>query len=409
MLSRKLPNLGKAILVRLFSTKAKPASSKYTVTTLHNLHLEQGGKMVNFANFLLPVQYDKHGICESHMHTREKASLFDVSHMLQTEILGECSVQFFEKLCTADLQKLPEKTSVLTVFTNDKGGILDDLIVTKISNDHLYIVSNATRRGQDQKLILSALDNYKKENKNSKIYVRFFEAAERSLLALQGPKAAEILQELTDIDLSELYFMHSEKATVASTGACRITRCGYTGEDGFEISIPGFKSYDVASEILKNQCVKMAGLGARDSLRLEAGLCLYGCDMSDETSPVEAGLTWLVAKGRRERCDFPGADVILRQIKDGTCCKRVGIMYAEGPPARRDTPIFVGDAQQQVGLVSSGCPSPSLGKNIAMGYVYTEHSKVGTNLQLKIRDKMYCAEVTKMPFISTKYYTKSKC
>ncbi|KAF2900624.1 hypothetical protein ILUMI_05563 [Ignelater luminosus] len=404
MLSSKLANLGKTVFVRFFATEAaKPAA-----TSLYNFHVEKGGKIVNFGGFLLPVQYSDQGIANSHLYTRKNASLFDVSHMLQTEITGPDGVQYLEKLCTADVQGLKEGSAVLTVFTNEKGGILDDLIITKIDSNHLYIVSNAARKEHDQQLLLKALEKYKQTNKSSQLKIRFFDPKERSLLALQGPKAAEVLQKLTDVDLSKLYFMTSVPCSVAGVTACRITRCGYTGEDGFEISVPAFKTGDVANELLNGGVTKLAGLGARDSLRLEAGLCLYGNDITAETTPVEAGLTWLVAKRRREVKDFPGADIIVKQIKEGVSRKRIGLVSSSGPPARHDAAIFNEDGSQQIGIVTSGCPGPSLGKNVAMGYVPTEFSKVGAKLNLKIREKLYEAVVTKMPFVKANYYTKPK-
>ncbi|KAK4877979.1 hypothetical protein RN001_010485 [Aquatica leii] len=355
--------------------------------------------MVNFAGCLLPVQYADLSIANSHVHTRKHASLFDVSHMLQTEIRGKECIPFFEKLCTADIASMNDGASALTVFTNEGGGILDDLIVTKLSDDHLYVVSNAGRKEHDQQLMLNALKNYKN------VGIRFFDPSEQSLIALQGPKAAETLQKLTDVNLSELYFMNSTVAHVAGVNDCRITRCGYTGEDGFEISLPSDTVIDVTTKILKNDVVKLAGLGARDSLRLEAGLCLYGNDISETTSPIEAALTWLVSKTRRERRDFPGADVILNQIKNGVRRKRVGFVQESGPPARQDALIY--HDGQEIGVITSGCPAPSLGKNVSMGYVSTEFGKVGTKLKLKIREKMYDTVVAKMPFVPAHYYTKA--
>lgn len=202
--------------------------------------------------------------------------------------------------------------------------------------------------------------------------------------------------------------MQSIEAGVASVDACRITRCGYTGEDGFEISIPSIKVEDVASTLLQDEAVKLAGLGARDSLRLEAGLCLYGSDITAQTSPNQAGLMWLVAKSRRERMDFAGAQHIQTQLKTGVKTKRVGLISPAGPPARHDTQIYSDPALTPIGTVTSGCPSPSLKTNVSMGYVPTEFSSMGTKLFFKIRDKMYEAIVTKMPFVKTNYYVKPK-
>ncbi|XP_044260537.1 aminomethyltransferase, mitochondrial [Tribolium madens] len=402
MLSSRVLNWGTRVLRRGFASDAKAE-----VTALYDFHVENGGKMVNFGGFMLPVQYSDLGIAASHLHTRKNASLFDVSHMLQTEISGSDCLAYMESLCTADLKTLPPNTSTLTVFTNEKGGVLDDLIITKISDDHLYVVSNAAMKKQDQQHLLKALDNHKKSNPNSNIKMKFFEPSERGLVALQGPKAAEVLQKMIDVDLSKLYFMTSTEATVCGCGACRVTRCGYTGEDGFEISMPAIKQVDITREIMKDGAVKLAGLGARDSLRLEAGMCLYGNDLTSETTPIEAALTWLVAKRRRESRDFPGAETIVSQIKNGASRKRVGLIADGGPPARHGTPI-VDSNGNEIGSVTSGCPSPSLGKNIAMAYVPTDLSKNGTKHNLKIRDKIYSAVVTKMPFVPSNYYNKPK-
>lgn len=360
--------------------------------------------MVNFGGFLLPVQYNDLGIAASHIHTRNNASIFDVSHMLQTEIKGKGCLDYFESICTTDLKNLSENSSVLTVFTNESGGILDDLIVTKINDEHLYVVSNAAMKHQDQQIMFDAMKNYNKRS-NTEINLKFYEPKERGLIALQGPKAASALEKLTDIDVSKLFFMTSSIGQVGNTRGCRITRCGYTGEDGFEISIPAEKQVEVTRTLLEQEDVKLAGLGARDSLRLEAGLCLYGSDIDQNTTPVEAALTWLVAKSRRQAANFPGAQKILDQIKEGSVRKRTGIVSSSGPPARHGTKILDED-HKEIGEVTSGCPAPSLGKNVSMGYLPTEKSKSGTKVVLKIRDKFYEGLVSKMPFVPSRYYVK---
>lgn len=384
------------------------ASEAAVNTSLYDFHVENGGKMINFGGFMLPVQYADQSISESHLFTRKSASLFDVSHMLQTEIRGEGCLDYLETIVTANLRALKVNSSVLTVFTNEAGGILDDLIITKIEDDHLFVVSNAGRKDHDQAHMLRGLEAHRSKNKDCDIRMRFFEPRERALIALQGPQAADCLQSMTDVDLSQLYFMTSTVASVAGVQGCRITRCGYTGEDGFEISIPAILSMEVSREILKDERVKLAGLGARDTLRLEAGLCLYGSDITEKTTPVQAGLTWLVDKTRRERKDFPGAEAIVKEIKEGSKTKRVGLISEGGPPARHDAVIADSTGSKDVGTVTSGCPAPSLSKNVAMGYVQTEYSKPGTELSLKIRGKIYKAVVAKMPFLPAKYYNKPK-
>ncbi|XP_023013552.2 aminomethyltransferase, mitochondrial [Leptinotarsa decemlineata] len=380
--------------------------SKAEVTALYDFHLKNGGKMVNFGGFLLPLLYDL-SIVNSHLFTRKSASLFDVSHMLQTEIRGTKCIDYFESICTADIQGLKNNSASLTVFTNENGGILDDLIVSKISDDHLFVVSNAARKEDDQRHMLRAWENFKKSHPSADIHIKFFNPHERSLLALQGPKAAGVLKDITDVDLSQLYFMNTVTGVIADVKDCRVTRCGYTGEDGFEISIPASDTLKVAETLLQNENIKLAGLGARDSLRLEAGLCLYGNDIKSSTTPVEGALTWLVAKRRRELGNFPGAEVILKQIKEGSSVKRIGLTYQTGPPARQGARIL-SENGLELGEVTSGCPSPSLGKNIAMGYVPSDNSKVGTKVHLKIRDKLYEAVISKMPFVKANYFNKPK-
>ncbi|CAH1103973.1 unnamed protein product [Psylliodes chrysocephalus] len=399
---RFLNNVGRNFAFRTFSSEAKGE-----ITALYNFHVEKGGKIVNFGGFLLPVQYSDLSIVNSHLYTRKNASIFDVSHMLQTEIRGKNSIEFFETACTADILGLQYNSATLTVFTNEKGGILDDLIVTKIADDYLYIVSNAAMKKQDQQIMLNTLNIYKQKNPNADIQIKFYEPNEKSLLALQGPKAADALKKLTDVDISKLYFMNTIIGTVADVRECRITRCGYTGEDGFEISIPAPETQKVVTALLNNENVKLAGLGARDSLRLEAGLCLYGNDINAETTPVEGALTWLVSKRRRELKNFPGANLILKQIKEGSTIKRIGLISQSGPPARQGA-VILSKEGEELGKITSGCPSPSLGKNIAMGYVKTSSSKLGTSVNLKIRDKVYEAAVSKMPFVKSNYYIKPK-
>ncbi|XP_066144379.1 aminomethyltransferase, mitochondrial [Euwallacea fornicatus] len=376
-------------------------------TTLYDFHVKHGGKMVNFGGFILPVQYSDQSIINSHLFTRKSASVFDVSHMLQTEITGKNCVEYIETLCTADIQGLKENNATLTVFTNEKGGILDDLIVTKVNEEFIYVVSNAAMKDQDQGIMLSGLANYKKLHKpDSDINIKFLKPNARSLVALQGPGAAAALQKLTNIDLSTLYFMNSIVTNVADT-QYRITRCGYTGEDGFELSIDSRHVEKIVTLLLEDGEVKLAGLGARDSLRLEAGLCLYGSDLNANTTPIEGALTWLVAKRRREQQNFPGASKILQQIKEGSKIKRVGVTSTLGPPARHGAEIL-DERGNVIGEVTSGCPSPTLNLNISMGYVPTEFSKVGTKVGLKIRNKTFEGIVTKMPFVKAKYYNKPK-
>lgn len=316
-------------------------------------------------------------------------------------------IKCFESLCTADLQELPNGSGTLTVFTNQAGGILDDLIVHKVTPELLYVVSNAARKEHDTKLMQTAVDKFK--NQGHKVDIEFLNIDHQALIALQGPTAATELQKVCDTktDLSKLFFMTTTLANLNGINNCRVTRCGYTGEDGFEISVPGDDSQKLVDALLNTSqsTVKLAGLGARDSLRLEAGLCLYGQDIDETTTPIEAGLTWLIGKRRRIEKNFPGAEIITNQIREGSKRKRIGLRISAGPPARSDVHIFANsNSKQSIGSVTSGCPAPSLGYNIAMGYVTDEYKKIGTQLSVKIRDKHFPAEVVRMPFLKTNYY-----
>lgn len=326
--------------------------------------------------------------------------------MLQTFVTGKDAIECFETLTTADIQGLAKGNGTLTVFTNEKGGILDDLIVNRVNSEFLYVVSNAARKEHDSQLILAAVDRFRGKGKN--VDVKFFNPAERALLAFQGPAAMKVLQQFTKVNLSEQYFMTTIEAEVAGVRDCRVTRCGYTGEDGFEISTPADKASFITEALLDSKAgnVKLAGLGARDSLRLEAGLCLYGSDIDETTTPIEAGLAWLVVKRRRTEANFPGADTILNQLKNGVARRRVGIKMNAGPPARHGVEVFADGSK--IGEITSGCPSPTLGVNVSMGYVEEAFKKPGTKVDLKIRDKFYRAEISKMPFVPSNYYQKPK-
>ncbi|CAH4027643.1 aminomethyltransferase, mitochondrial [Pieris brassicae] len=376
------------------------ASSKKT--PLYNLHEKYGGKLVDFAGFLLPVQYSDMTVSASHLFTRSSGSIFDVSHMLQTSVSGKDCIAWFESICPVDLQGMSDGSSSLTVFLNQKGGIIDDLIVTRVSEKQLYIVSNAGRLDVDKNHMLETSEMYRKKNKD--VSIDFFDVTQRGLIAVQGPKAVQNIQRLTDIPLENLYFMTSRLGSVAGVD-CRITRCGYTGEDGVEISIPAEKTETVTEALLQSDDIKLAGLGARDSLRLEAGLCLYGNDIDEGVTPVEANLTWLIAKRRRGESNFPGAEIILRQIKEGVTKRRVGVRMESGAPARKGA-LLKSLNGEVIGNVTSGCPSPSLGGNVAMGYIIEQFKKVSTEINVNIRNKDTPCKVAKMPFVPSKYYVK---
>nr|CAG4650118.1 EOG090X057R [Sida crystallina] len=388
----------KTLTSRYLATEAQAKK-----TCLYDLNVKHHGKMVNFAGYLMPVQYGNHGIAESHKHTRSNCGLFDVSHMLQTNIHGKDNVKFMESLVVGDIQSLPDDHGTLTVYTTPDGGIIDDLIVNKTSKGFLYVVSNAGCRDKDLALMQSSLAAAKL--KGLDVDIEILEG--QGLLAIQGPLMMSVLQPHVDINLSQLYFMTTSTATVCGVAGCRITRCGYTGEDGVEVSVPAEAAADIVEKLLANSgdALKLAGLGARDSLRLEAGLCLYGNDMDESISPVEASLAWLISKRRRAAADFPGAAQILAHLKDTGGKRRVGFI-SKGPPARGHTAIYSTEGRR-IGEVSSGCPSPSLaGVNVSMGYVERQFVKAGTPVRFEIRKKMVDAQVSKMPFVATKYYLK---
>ncbi|MBN3292264.1 GCST protein, partial [Polypterus senegalus] len=366
-------------------------------TPLYEFHRDQGGKMVEFAGWSMPVQYkDSH--ISSHLHTRQHCSIFDVSHMLQTKVHGKDGVKFMESMVVADIAELKDNQGTLSLFTNEKGGIIDDLIVTKTDLGYLYVVSNAGCADKDSAHMQAKMSEFKASGHDADL-----EFLDYALIALQGPASARVLQAGMSDDLTKLTFMTSRISKVFGIPECRVTRCGYTGEDGVEISVPAKHAVQLAESLLKDNAVKMAGLGARDSLRLEAGLCLYGNDIDENTTPVEASLVWTIGKRRRTTLDFPGASVVVPQIKGKTTRKRVGLL-SEGPPVRQHTPILSHEGRV-IGEVTSGCPSPCLKQNVAMGYVETEFSKVGTPVKVEVRKKVVDAVVSKMPFVPTRYYT----
>lgn len=365
-------------------------------TPLYDFHVEHGGKMVPFAGWSMPIQY-KDSIMASAKHCREHASLFDVSHMCGLTLKGKDTIPFLEKLVVGDIVGIAPGSGSLSVFTNEKGGIIDDTVITKVTDEEIYLVVNAGCREKDIEHIGSHLKAFKASGGKVDMILH----DDRSLLALQGPAAVEALQPLVDEDLSKVYFSDFRKLDIKGHPSY-LTRTGYTGEDGFELSIPNDKAVEIAEALMKNPRVQMCGLGARDSLRLEAGLCLYGNDLTEDITPVEAGLTWTIGKRRREACDFLGGEVIKKQLESGVSVRRVGLV-STGAPARQHSEIR--DLQgKKVGEVSSGGFSPCLGKNIAMGYVDKSKAKAGTELKVIVRGKENAATVTKMPFVKTTYY-----
>ena len=358
-------------------------------TPLYDLHRELGAKMVPFSGYEMPVQYGR-GILAEHHHAREYAALFDVSHMGQAELHGADPALSFERLVPGDITGLAECRIRYTQLTNDKGGIIDDLMVTR-RRDHLFLVVNAGRKDPDYRHIRSRLGD--------DAILTVLEA--RALIALQGPLAAEVLARFAP-DAAAMKFMTMIEANLGGA-PCTISRSGYTGEDGFEISVPGQAAAAVAGLLLAKDPVEPAGLGARDSLRLEAGLCLYGHDIDETTSPVEAGLSWSIAKRRREEGGFSGAGVIIDHLRNGAPRKRTGLRLEGRAPAREGAAI-VDSEGRQIGTVTSGGFGPSLNVAIAMGYVETAHGAPGQQLGLIVRGKRLRAEAVNMPFVAHRYF-----
>ncbi|NWQ95770.1 GCST protein, partial [Burhinus bistriatus] len=314
----------------------------------------------------------------------------------QTRVYGRDRVRFMESLVVGDIGELKPGQGTLTLLTNERGGIVDDLIVTNASEDHLYVVSNAGCADKDLAIMRGRAAELQAAGSDIRL-----EVSDNALLALQGsPSMARVLQAGLSDDLAKLSFMNSITTTVFGVPGCRVTRCGYTGEDGVEISVPAGRAVELAERLLGVPEVWPAGLAARDSLRLEAGLCLYGNDIDETTTPAEAGLLWTLGKRRRAAMDFPGAAVIMAQVKEKPKRKRVGLTSGVEAASPCSSPCVL----TSPGMVTSGCPSPSLGKNIAMGYVEAAHSRAGTALTVEVRKKQHPALVTKMPFVPTQYY-----
>ena len=362
-------------------------------TPLNAAHRALGARMVGFGGYDMPVQYE--GVLAEHRWTREHAGLFDVSHMGQAKITGADAVSWFERFVPGDYQVLKAGKQKYSLLLNDDGGIMDDLMAGKPDHAGLYVVVNAGNKEEDFAYLQARLEGD----------VTLTRLEDRALLAIQGPEAAEVMGAHEPV-LAEMGFM--ECARLMLFGAdCFISRSGYTGEDGYEISVPADQAERIWNTLLEDARVKPIGLGARDSLRLEAGLPLHGHDIDPTTSPVEGALTFALSKSRKERADFPGADSILKELADGPARVRIGLHVKEGAPAREGAEIADADGTV-VGKVTSGGPSPTLGHNIAMGYVPPHLSELGTELKVIVRGKPAVATVVAMPFVAQRYYRKPK-
>jgi aminomethyltransferase len=383
--------------------EATTAGGALKRTPLHALHLELGARMVPFAGYDMPVQY-KAGVLKEHLHTRAAASLFDVSHMGQIALRAKSGAAedaglALERLLPADLAGLKPGRMRYSYFTNAQGGILDDLMAVS-GGDHLLLVVNGACRDSDYALVADAL------GKTCTV-----EMLDRALIALQGPQAEAAFAVLAP-DCASMKFLEVRRLTIMGA-PCLVMRSGYTGEDGFEISTPSDLAREIAEELLANAAVAPAGLGARDSLRLEAGLPLYGSDIDETTTPVEAGLVWAIQNVRQEggarQGGFPGDGIILKQIAQGAPRVRVGLRPAgQGQEARAivrgGAPLYAdADAKAAIGSVTSGGFGPSLDGPIAMGYVPAAFAALGTRVFAELRGKRLPLTVTGLPFIMPKY------
>ena len=352
-------------------------------TPLYSLHQELGAKLVDFAGYQLPLQYG--GILGEHLHTRARASLFDVSHIGQALVRAD---KLYPHLAL-DLDSLPAGKQAYAQLYNERGGIVDDLMLSRdlSAPDYFYVVVNASRKLVDFELL--------QPERELKDY---------ALLALQGPQAVAVCARLLGgAELERQPFM-TQKLYAWEGSQLRIARSGYSGEDGLEISVEASRSIDLARALLAADEVQPAGLGARDSLRLEAGLCLYGNDIDEDTTPIEAGLKWSMHRQRLELADFVGSGPILAQIADGAQRKLVGLRLEGKAAARAGSEVYLGD--KLAGKITSGGYAPSLGCAIALGYVASEHAEPGTACTLRQRGRELAASVVKKPFVTTNYYGK---
>ena len=361
-------------------------------TPLYELHLSLGAKMVPFAGYEMPVQYPL-GVMKEHLHTRAKAGLFDVSHMGQVIVQGpsyEAAALGLEAMIPVDILGLGDNRQRYGFFTNENGGIEDDLMLAN-RGDHIFVVVNAACKDADIARMKAALEPA----------LTVVEVSDRALLALQGPSAEAVLSTF-DARAADMAFM--DVATLDLNGVTAwVSRSGYTGEDGYEISVPSESAAEIAQALLDHPDVEPIGLGARDSLRLEAGLCLYGHDIDDQTTPIEAGLTWAIQKVRRmggaRAGGFPGAQQVMDQLEDGVETRRVGLRPEGRAPMREGVPLFASeDADESMGAITSGGFGPTVGGPVAMGYVSAAFANLGTTVFGELRGKRQPLQVVKLPF-----------
>ncbi|XOK12552.1 glycine cleavage system aminomethyltransferase GcvT [Agrobacterium tumefaciens] len=368
-------------------------------TPLHSLHISLGARMVPFAGYDMPVQYPA-GVLKEHLQTRTSAGLFDVSHMGQVILKAksgnnEDAARALEKLVPVDILGLKEGRQRYGFFTDENGCILDDLMITN-RGDHLFVVVNAACKDADVA--------HMKAHLSGTCEITLLD--DRALIALQGPRAEEVLAELWT-GVSEMKFMDVQEVPLHDV-LCIVSRSGYSGEDGFEISVPADKAEEIARALLEHPDCEAIGLGARDSLRLEAGLCLYGNDIDTTTSPIEASLEWAIQKARRTGGDreggFPGAERILGELADGTSRRRVGLKPEGKAPVRGHSKLFAdADGKTEIGEVTSGGFGPSVEGPVAMGYVPVSYAAPGTAIFAEVRGKYLPVTVAALPFIKPTY------
>ena len=354
-------------------------------TPLYHLHLKLGAKMVPFAGYQMPVQYGK-GIIHEHLHCRSHAGFFDISHMGQCLVLGDNAASELEQLTPSDITGLKIGAQKYTVLTNSDGGIIDDIIITRIDSG-LMIIVNAACKDKDFEHLASHLSRE----------CVFKELPDQALLAIQGPAATTVMARFS-AQAAGLSFMQS-CATEIDGISCTISRSGYTGEDGFEISVANQYAEQLACLLLAEDDVEAVGLGARDTLRLEAGLCLYGHELNEAITPVEAGLQWLFKKGHNQ---FPGADKILNQLHLGSEKIRAGLLVESKIPVREGS-VVINNEDKVIGYVTSGSFSPTLSKPIAMALLDRNAASLGNTLYAMVRDRKIAVTVTKLPFIPHRY------
>jgi aminomethyltransferase len=375
-----------------------PAETVLKTTPLTDAHAALGARMVPFAGYSMPVQYAE-GVMKEHLWCRESAGLFDVSHMGQARLRGVSPLSAFEELVPGDFIGLKPGRQKYSVLLNQKGGIIDDLMAARpiavdgSGDDGLFVVVNGACKDNDFKVIADELGPQ----------VQIERLEDRALIAIQGPKAVDALK-LHIPEVVTMAFMDARLCEGFGVD-CIVSRSGYTGEDGFEISVPGHAAITVWNKLLADERVKPIGLGARDSLRLEAGLPLYGHDLDETVSPVEAGLTFAINKNRREQRDFPGAARIAKELAEGPARIRVGLKVLEGAPAREGAEV-ADEAGAVIGVVTSGGYSPSLRYGIALAFVPPAQATVGTQLKVLVRGKPQACEVVKLPFVPHGYVRK---